>query len=192
MNKLNNIENSGNVNHNSQSKRETVTKRARKYVMSVAFAAAILTVLFTSASTAQAQNGKCFYNSNAAATATSATCPINNDSGYYYQKTNRGWQPVSYYKGASTNILYVYAYALRRWGAIAMPKGVVYIQTTSGWTPARGSNPNPLLDSDPLVRIVLITQNRPSSNINLLRDKENPYPASSEAKQMRQRGCKRQ
>ncbi len=29
-------------------------------------------------------------------------------------------------------------------------------------------------------------------SINLLRDKENPYPASSEAKQMRQRGCKRQ
>jgi Gpi18-like mannosyltransferase len=32
----------------------------------------------------------------------------------------------------------------------------------------------------------------PLSTLNLLRDKENPYPASSEAKQMRQRGCKRQ
>ncbi len=31
-----------------------------------------------------------------------------------------------------------------------------------------------------------------SNLLNLLRDKENPYPASSEAKQMRQRGCKRQ
>jgi len=172
MKKINNIENTGNVKNILQSRKETVMKRERRYVMSVAFAAvAIFTVLLSGAGTAQAQNVKCYYNDAGVQavpyTRTSATCPINNDSGYYYQKTNRGWQLVSYYKGASTNILYVYAYALRRWGAIEMTKGVVYIRTTSGWAPARGSNSNPLLDSDPLVRIVLDTQNRPSSNMNV-------------------------
>ncbi len=162
MKKINNIENTGNVKNILQSRKETVMKRARRYVMSLAFAAvAIFTVLFSGAGTAQAQNVKCYYNDAGvqAIPPTSATCPINSDSGYYYQRTDRGWQPVSYYKGASTNILYVYAYALRRWGAIKPPKGAVYIWTTSGWTPAS--------DSDPLVRIVLDTENRPSGIMNV-------------------------
>ncbi len=41
-------------------------------------------------------------------------------------------------------------------------------------------------------RIGRVTFSKTGKSLNLLRDKENPYPASSEAKQMRQRGCKRQ
>ena len=155
MNKQNNIEN---VESSLQRKTATVNQGARKYAMSLAFAA-VLTVLFIGAGTAQAQSGTCFYNSNVTASATTADCPIDNDSGYYYQKTNRGWEPVSYYHGASTNILYVYAYALRRWGAMEMTKGAVYIQTASGWTPASGS--------DPLAGIVFATQNKPPRNMNV-------------------------
>ncbi len=103
-------------------------KRARKYAVSLAFAAAILTVLFSGAGTAQAQTDNCIYNSNV-----EATCPTNNDSGKYYQKINNRWQLVSYYKGASTNTLYVYLYAQRIWGALNETSPQVYIRTASGW-----------------------------------------------------------
>ena len=128
MNKIDNIENSGNLKDSLQSSTESVMKSARKYAMSLGFVAAILTVLFSGVDTAQAQSGNCIYNSNV-----EATCPIDNDSGYYYQKINNSWQAISYYKGASTNTLYVYLYARRIWGALNQNSPQVYIRTASGW-----------------------------------------------------------
>ena len=130
MNKFNNIENTEKVNGSSQSRRESVMKRARKYAMSVAFAAAVFTVLFVGATTtaAQAQNSKCFYNSNV-----EATCPVDSNSGYYYEKINGRWQNVSYYKRASGNTLYIYLYAQRIWAFFNEANPQAYIQTNSGW-----------------------------------------------------------
>ncbi len=128
MNKIDNIENSGNFKGSLQSSTENIMKRARKYAMSLGFVAAILTVLFSGADVAQAQTDNCIYRSNV-----EATCPIDNDSGYYYEKINGRWQPISYYKGASTNTLYVYLYAQRLWGALDKNSPVVYIRTNSGW-----------------------------------------------------------
>ncbi len=128
MNKLYNIETTGNVKGSLHRRRESVMKIARQYAMSIAFAAAILTVLLSSANTAQAQNGKCFYNSNV-----EATCPVDSNSGYYYEKINGRWQNVSYYKRASGNTFYIYLYAQRIWGFFSETNPQAYIQTNSGW-----------------------------------------------------------
>lgn len=135
MSKLNNIENTGSDKGNLQSRKETVVKSARKYFTSVALTvAAVLTILFTSTGTAQAQNDRCYYERDGSII--KIYCPIDNDSGYYYNQINGRWVRTHYYKGASTNILYQQDLASGTWYALDKATRVLYLQTPSGWVNA--------------------------------------------------------
>ena len=99
---------------------------------SITFAvwAALLSILPFSL-TAHAQKSNCSIGQNGGVY--TALCPETNDSGYFYNFVNGGWQRVAYYKGASTNLVYTYLSAYQVWFATNRATGEQYINTSTGW-----------------------------------------------------------
>src|SRR5207245_10263217 len=92
---------------------------------SITFAvwAALLSFLPFSA-TAHAQKSNCSIGQNGGGY--TALFPETNDSGYFYNFVNGGWQRVAYYKRASNNLVYTYLSANQVWFASHRATGEQY------------------------------------------------------------------